>query len=85
MHDNLNLDPLFNHVSVRAAHGREHKRYTSFTLYRDCTSLPTSHVTHFLRDHDFSFISTKETRQGSTMRPFQSFTSLRKLATVLGK
>jgi hypothetical protein len=62
MHDNLNLDPLFNHVSVRAAYEREHRRYTNFTLYRDCTSLPTSRGTHFLRGRDFPFISTKETR-----------------------
>ena len=37
-------------MSVRAAHDREHGWYTSFTLCRDCTSLPISHVTHLPRD-----------------------------------
>jgi hypothetical protein len=69
-------------VRVRAAHNREHGWYTSFTLCRGCTSLPTSRVTHLPRDCDFPFISAEETRQGSTTRPLQSSTSFRKPATV---
>jgi hypothetical protein len=69
-------------VRVQAAHGREHGWYTSFTLYRGCTSLPTSRVTHLPRDRYFPFISDEETRQGSTTRPLQSSTSFRKPDTV---
>jgi hypothetical protein len=47
--------------------------------------LPTSHVTHLLRNRDFPFISVEETRRGSTMRPLQSSTSFRKPATVSEK
>jgi hypothetical protein len=72
-------------VRVQAAHDREHVWYTSFTLYRGCTSLPTSHVTHLPRDRDFPFISIEDTRQGSTTRPLQSSTSFRKPATVFRK
>jgi hypothetical protein len=67
---------------VRAAHDRENGWYTSFTLCKVCISLPTSCVTHLLRDHNFSFISAEETRQSSTTRPFQSSTSMREPATV---
>jgi hypothetical protein len=38
-----------------------------------------------LRDHDFPFISTEETRQGTTTRPLQSSTSFRKPTTVSRK
>jgi hypothetical protein len=72
-------------VSVRVAHDREQGWYTSFTLCRGCTSLPTSHVTHLPRDHDFPYTSTKEAKQGNTTRPLQSSTSLRKPATVSRK
>jgi hypothetical protein len=47
--------------------------------------LPTSRVTHLPRDRDFPFISTEETRQGSTTRPLQSSTSFRKPAMVSEK
>ena len=39
-------------MRVRAAHNREHGWYTSFTLCRGCTSLPTSRVTHLPRGHE---------------------------------
>jgi hypothetical protein len=48
-------------------------------------SLPTSRVTHLLRERDFPFISVEETRQGSSTRPLLSFTSFRKHATVSEK
>jgi hypothetical protein len=85
MHVKLSLVPSFNHVSVRAAYDSDHGWYTSFTLYRGCTFLPISCVTHFPRDHNFPFISNEETRHGTTTRHFQSSTSLRRPATVLGK
>jgi hypothetical protein len=44
------LIPQINHVRVRATHDCEHGYYTSFTLCRGCTSLPTCHVTHLPRD-----------------------------------
>jgi hypothetical protein len=50
-----------------------------------CPSLPTSHVAHLPRDRDFPFISTEETRHGTTTRPLQSSASFRKPATVSEK
>jgi hypothetical protein len=70
---------------VRATHDCEHGWYTSFTLCRGCTSLPTSRVTHLPRDRDFPFISIEETWQGTTTRPLQSSTSLRKPSIVSRK
>jgi hypothetical protein len=44
-----------------------------------------SRVTHLPRGLEISFISTEETMQGSTTRPFQSSTSSRKFATDSGR
>jgi hypothetical protein len=68
-----------------AAHDRELGYYTSFTLCRGGTLYPQVMLPICHRVVRAPYTSTKETRQGNTMRPLQRSTSLRKPATISRK